>query len=109
MCTWEAVEFVPPDGMGVRIHARLWFDGALLVDFAIGVRRQAGHESHEIARIDCAHGEVHLHRFSRGGIERSRARIVTIIGPESVYRAWDDSWDTMIGGYREMVRQWEEG
>ena len=88
---------------------RLWFHGALLVDFVLVHVREEDERTIEIARIDCRHGEVHFHQFGRSGAELRRMVMREVQTPQDVYSQWEPAMQLMTTRYSEQARRWKEG
>jgi hypothetical protein len=65
---------------------QLWWDGKLLVDFAMSLQRQRGGEMfwRNVLRVDCCHQKVHAHHFDYDGRETCRAVLRPIRVPEDL-------------------------
>ena len=60
-----------------------------------------------VARIDCKHRSVHLHRYRMGGTEvGSRTTLTPLHSEEDVDAAWDDSYSLIADNAEEHERTW---
>jgi hypothetical protein len=59
-----------------------------MVEFSISAEVEVYGLWHEVARVDTAHEEVHLHQKSRTGKDISRTVLFAIYGPQDVDRGW---------------------
>jgi hypothetical protein len=83
-------------------------------DFNLTQLLYLGEEQHEIARIDCCGGTIHLHLHSRdqgvlvdhGLIEKIPPRPA---GVRVVDTASTQMWDRMIDNWCEHLRRWDRG
>jgi hypothetical protein len=80
----EPPEYVPPQhdeqiererwaAQGVVVHLVRRYLGNRLVDFSVTLDWWTGVRWQHVLRIDCAHGEVHQHRFLRNGKQQRTA------------------------------------
>lgn len=90
---------------------RLTWDGARLVSFALMLVFSEGDQEHEVARVDTAHDEVHLHQFKRGGDEISRDAWLRITTLQDVGAGYDAAIARILDddAYLEMHRRWSSG
>lgn len=83
-----------------------------VVDFALILMHEYGESTHHIARIDCAHGTVHIHgpkvferKFSRHEFEDIKSQqVVSTWYQNSISKIWDLLDDMDAGKLDEHVR-----
>lgn len=79
-----------------------------LVDFAVWQKTFDGGAWHDVVRIDCAHGEVHVHRYTRAGEEHRQ--VLEVIppdgGPPVIDRWFTRAEGMMQNGWYENVGRW---
>lgn len=75
------------------------------MDFAIVHTATIDHQTVEVARADCDHGEVHIHAFAPGGTDW-RSLVIRIDGQADVDRGWDDAYEIVASQYEENLRRW---
>lgn len=93
-----------------RLHVRMWLYRGKIVDFAVMQFRvdDSGNEV-EVARVDCAHGTIHVHQFTRRSGERQRVmyRIPPGNGWEFVNNAYEEAYGLMFDDWEENLRRWD--
>lgn len=96
-----------------QLHVRMNVYRGNVVDFAI-VQLFIGSEFPvEIARVDCCHGEVHMHQFGRRLGEVSRTVIERIPEDEPwktvdrLFEACNDEWNS-AEAWERRYRSWEK-
>jgi hypothetical protein len=92
---------VPLLGMGRLVGRQgLDLDTGRLVEFSISAQITYRGRWSEVARVDTAHEEVHLHVRSRRGLYIYREVLFPITGPHDVDRGW-------VVGDRRLFADWE--
>ena len=89
----------------LRIRRRIYREK--IVDFAVMQLAWEGSERFEIARIDCHHGMIHRHQFTRDGTELGGRLEIKAIPADG-----GDRWGIVHAGYFEclsaMQAEWED-
>lgn len=98
-------------GGGTRIAHRIWRADGRLTDFAIQVQVDVGDadkdEWYDIIRVDCCHGEVHMHRvYSDDSVY---AVLKSIQSQADVQLGFNDADEQVWDQYEEHVRRWRGG
>lgn len=110
--TWETTEYtIPLLGTEDRVVVRLATDRAKVMDFAMMQQVLVDLEDDEwvdIVRIDCCHGEVHIHRFDMQGND-SRQALFPLTGPADVQKGLDYAEDVVYEQWEANRRRWEVG
>ena len=107
--TWD-IMIAPGEELRVRsrtLHGRI-------VDFAIMQMTELGWGPWvEIARIDCCHGTVHRHLFTReGGVLKDHQPICMLpsdTSPDVIENAFDVAMDEFLAEWEENLRRWNSG
>ncbi len=89
-----------------RYHVRQLMHRGRLVDFAFAQDRRHGESWRKVARIDCAHGTVHLHLFNQAGQEILLRHLRSISNQADVEEGYDQAADIIEQGWEEHVRRW---
>lgn len=63
----------------------------------------------EVARVDTAHNEVHVHRFDRDHNQLSREVIRPIRSFADVGEGFDEAYDLMLNQWEDNERRWRDG
>jgi hypothetical protein len=110
----ERVEDFPVNlpllGMG-RIIGRqgLDMDSGRLVEFSISAQVEYQGAWSEVARVDTAHEEVHLHVRSRNGLYIARSVLCIISGPQDVDKGYEDGERLLLTNWEEHEGMWRRG
>lgn len=105
------VEITPTDRITVRQHI---YRGKV-VDFAIMQEVREGEIWHHVARIDCCHGTIHRHQFTRDGQDIYGHRVIREItglageGWDVVDDTYDMAQEAMFNEYEDNLRRWRDG
>src|ERR1700722_13932342 len=59
-------------GAGMRVFQSMWWDGSQLSDFVLVLQLKQRSRYTDIAKVDCCHGEVHVHHYRKNGSEERR-------------------------------------
>lgn len=94
-----------------RIKGRqgLDLDTGRLVEFSISAHITYRGRWSEVARVDTAHEEVHLHVLSRRGLYIYREVLLPITGPHDVDRGWVVGYKRLLTGWELHERMWRRG
>ncbi len=84
-------------------------DTGRLVDFSISAQVEVYGLWHNVARVDTAHQDVHLHQLSRTGASIAITVLWPIFGPQDVDRGWVEGERLLIANWDEHVRRWRGG
>lgn len=108
---WTHVEMFP-SGM-TRISYGLWWDGGLLTDMVLVQQVDVGDgdepEWQEIVRVDCCHGEVHVHLLYLADPASVYRVIRPIDTPEDLRAGADEAEQLVYDEWEEHLRRWESG
>ncbi|MFC8438018.1 hypothetical protein ACFUJT_07450 [Streptomyces griseoincarnatus] len=107
--TWDIM--IAP-GEELRVRSRTL--RGRMVDFAIMQMTELGWGPWvEVARIDCCHGTVHRHLFTReGGVLKDHQTIRTLsvdASPQVIEEAFDISMEEFLAEWEENIRRWNSG
>lgn len=99
---------------GEKLRVRVRTLHGRTVDFAIMRMTELGWGPWvEIARIDCCHGTVHRHLFTREGGVLQDLRTIRVlpasIGPEVIEESFDIALDEFLAEWEEDLRRWSSG
>lgn len=101
--------FVMPLRDDVFALVRLRSEGPQLASFALMLFVRRDGDEHEVARVDSAHGTVHLHVFQLGGREESRREIRDIHRVEDIERGYDEAFSAIVDDHEDLIRRWNRG
>lgn len=79
-----------------------------IVEFALMQMTRIGGKSEQVARVDTAHGKVHIHQLVRNGTERIRD-LHDIKTQEDVERGYNEGIDFITAHWEENRRRWNHG
>lgn len=103
-------------GTSDAVVVSLWTDEngrivhfAMVQQTALYVDDEAEPEWVEVAKVDCAHGEVHVHRYSSTGRELSKKAFCTINSPDDVTAGYEYAQTVIFDQWEENLRRWEYG
>lgn len=101
---------MPLIGMG-RIIGRqgLDIDSGRLVEFSISAQVEDRGSWSEVARVDTAHSEVHVHVRSRSGLYIARQILLLITGPHDVDHGYNEGERLLLANWEEHERMWRRG
>jgi hypothetical protein len=94
----------------VGLYVRKEYDAQWqLVDFALCQQIRLGGVWEDVMRVDCEHGTVHVHRFTRRG-EEHREDLFGISSQGDVDRGWEIA-ETLINPevWEPNERRWRDG
>lgn len=80
-----------------------------LVEFSMTSQVERSHAWFDVARVDTAHEEVHLHIFNKTGQKIYREVILPIYDPTDVDRGWEMGETNLIANWDEYLRRWRCG
>jgi hypothetical protein len=105
---WDYVQEIP--GVG-RIAGRHGLDkeNDRLLEFALTAQVEHGGGWANVARIDTAHGSVHMHIFNQRGDKIALEELRPVYGPEDVSRGYDEAEHKLIAEWEENLRRWRRG
>ena len=96
-----------------RIAGRALIYQGRVVEFAMTIQVRDDRDWVDIARIDCAHGTVHIHQMHHSGREDTVSEICQIPAGGRDEEAWhvinkqyDDCTDRLVNEFDEFVRVW---
>lgn len=96
------------DLMDFRVWLGQWFDKGQLTDFCFILSMEHDDEWVELVRIDCCHGEAHVHRFDSAGND-DRKVIKKIMHHEDLQLAHSEA-EKMIYDQTDLAqRRWHNG
>lgn len=101
--------FKMPLDEGVFALARMRSDGPLLVGFAVMLFVLRDGVECEVARVDTAHGTVHLHLFRPGGREVARREMRNIHRVEDIDSGYHEAISAIVDDYEDLIRRWDRG
>jgi hypothetical protein len=90
-----------------RFHVRLISCNGQLQAFAIVHHTLYGGRWQEIARADCAHGDIHIDRTTRKGKKLKTRRVRTIRSERDVHDGFEEAWAILEEERSEHLRQWK--
>lgn len=86
----------------------LWYDDrGQLTDFCFEQRAEVDGESMVVARIDCCHGEAHMHKMNPDGSEASRKVLMPIESQDDLKRAYGAAEDAFYDGWENNMIRWK--
>lgn len=99
------IEIDPTSQLVVRLRS---LQGKI-VDFSISQLVNDAGEWHDVARIDCHHGSIHRHQFTRGG--NQTRQVIRHIPPgqeghDVVNDGYTPAYELMFNEWEESLRRW---
>jgi hypothetical protein len=104
----EAVDPVYVDE-GHRVTVRQQDCRGQLLDFALIQERFVEGSWQVVVRIDCCHGEVHMHRMNASGLEFRRDVLLPITGQACVAEGYEKAERIVFDEWSENVRRCDRG
>lgn len=94
-----------------RMIQRIWRQDKRIVDFAIVlVARDDNNSWQEVAKVDCCHSQVHLHkRRMNKSVDDIREVLREVTKQEDVENTIDQAFDIVHDQYDQHVREWRYG
>jgi hypothetical protein len=100
-----------------RIFTSHWFDGegriadfVLVQEVRVEVPSDTGDEDWvEVVRVDCCHGEAHIHYFDSSGGEIQRRVLTVLMTRADVDSALDLAEDLVYERWEEHLGRWQRG
>jgi hypothetical protein len=98
----------PADEVAIHVVGR--YLGNRLVDFSVTLDWWTGIRWQHVLRVDCAHGEVHQHRFLRkGGQERTVFQPLTPRNADNALEMWCARATAMVDyEWRDYLKEWTD-
>ncbi|WP_395638737.1 hypothetical protein [Pseudolysinimonas sp.] len=63
----------------------------------------------KVVRIDCSHGTVHVHHFTRTGVKIGEpTQMESLHSEEDVPRTYEDSYNHILDNVEEHERRWRQ-
>lgn len=92
-----------------RVYQGAWYTRGRLTDFVVAIQLEVeSDEWTDVWRIDCCHGEVHIHRFDARGSE-NRKVLRRIDTQEDVELGFDMAMDTIYEQHEVALMRWNRG
>src|SRR5690348_13656274 len=101
---------IPLLGMGRLVGRQgLDVDSGRLVEFSLSAQVEWGGHWSEVARVDTAHSEVHLHVRSKTGLYIYREVLFPITGPHDVNKGYNEGERRLLAEWEHHERMWRRG
>lgn len=92
-----------------QVFHGVWFgEDGRVTDFCMCIQVPIEGEWNDVLRIDCCHGEVHVHRFDSGGRE-TRKVLFPVYSQEDVEKGFDQATRLIYEQADVALMGWERG
>lgn len=92
-----------------RVYQGAWYARGRLTDFVVAIQVEVeSDEWVDVWRIDCCHGEVHIHRFDAKGND-NRKVLRQIDTQDDVEHGYGIAIDTIYEQYEVALMRWNRG
>ena len=91
-----------------RVYQSMWFDGNQLTDFVLIQQTKVRSRWTDIAKVDCCHQEVHVHRHRKDGSEQRKV-LQAVLTPPDMIIGLKMGQDLIFDHWMNNLRRWSRG